>query len=216
MRSTVLMTALSVVVVPVFSLLLAGPVLAKTDTLKHQTPGDLIGCDYTFQNGDPSIPCAKDKVAPDGTVSFVKPNANYDNIEYFDVTTGKDIVALFAPENTAIITQLTAGTEYPILSPSFGSFFDVFVTIQVEPFNADNQDLIGNYVIGQTFQFTNGTSSDLPNVSIGDYTGSAVISGFDDVTAAVPEPASWALILVGFGGIGATMRRRETRKDTIA
>ena len=30
-------------------------------------------------------------------------------------------------------------------------------------------------------------------------------------TAAVPEPATWAMMLVGFGGIGMTMRRR--RKD---
>lgn len=29
--------------------------------------------------------------------------------------------------------------------------------------------------------------------------------------AGVPEPATWALMIVGFGGIGATMRRRMTR-----
>ncbi|WP_120716539.1 FxDxF family PEP-CTERM protein [Tsuneonella amylolytica] len=32
-------------------------------------------------------------------------------------------------------------------------------------------------------------------------------------TAAVPEPATWALMLLGFAGIGVTMRRR--RKDKV-
>jgi hypothetical protein len=29
--------------------------------------------------------------------------------------------------------------------------------------------------------------------------------------AGVPEPASWALMLVGFGGMGALLRRRRPR-----
>ncbi|MGL4540913.1 MAG: PEPxxWA-CTERM sorting domain-containing protein [Polymorphobacter sp.] len=35
--------------------------------------------------------------------------------------------------------------------------------------------------------------------------------GWDDVTfgAAVPEPASWALMIAGFGMVGAAMRRRK-------
>ena len=28
---------------------------------------------------------------------------------------------------------------------------------------------------------------------------------------AVPEPAEWAMLLVGFGGVGAVMRRRATK-----
>jgi hypothetical protein len=34
---------------------------------------------------------------------------------------------------------------------------------------------------------------------------------FDNVTLSVPEPASWALMLTGFGLLGATMRRRAAR-----
>jgi hypothetical protein len=56
------------------------------DTLTGLPPGDLIGGQYTFQNGNPPIPMALDYVAADGTKSFVKPNAAYDNIEYMDFT----------------------------------------------------------------------------------------------------------------------------------
>lgn len=34
------------------------------------------------------------------------------------------------------------------------------------------------------------------------------------VTAAVPEPATWAMMLVGFGGIGFAMRRRKRHVTT--
>lgn len=34
------------------------------------------------------------------------------------------------------------------------------------------------------------------------------------MTAAVPEPGTWAMMLIGFGGIGAAMRRRRTPKAT--
>ena len=35
-----------------------------------------------------------------------------------------------------------------------------------------------------------------------------------DVTAAVPEPATWAMMLVGFGAVGYTMRRRKSKVTT--
>lgn len=36
------------------------------------------------------------------------------------------------------------------------------------------------------------------------------------VPAAVPEPASWALMLLGFGAMGVAMRRRPARADRLA
>lgn len=35
-----------------------------------------------------------------------------------------------------------------------------------------------------------------------------------NVTAAVPEPATWAMMLVGFGSVGAAMRRRKSKVAT--
>ncbi|MBS0362944.1 MAG: PEPxxWA-CTERM sorting domain-containing protein [Proteobacteria bacterium] len=37
----------------------------------------------------------------------------------------------------------------------------------------------------------------------------AVSNISEAVVAAVPEPATWALMLLGFGGLGATLRRRR-------
>jgi hypothetical protein len=40
--------------------------------------------------------------------------------------------------------------------------------------------------------------------------------GVNGVTGAVPEPATWALMIVGFGAVGATMRRRRTKTVSYA
>jgi hypothetical protein len=39
--------------------------------------------------------------------------------------------------------------------------------------------------------------------------GGGTVSGNASFTKAVPEPATWALMLMGFGGIGLAMRRRR-------
>ncbi|WP_294390116.1 PEPxxWA-CTERM sorting domain-containing protein [uncultured Sphingomonas sp.] len=38
----------------------------------------------------------------------------------------------------------------------------------------------------------------------------------DEATAAIPEPAAWAMMLAGFGAIGAAMRRRQTAAPDFA
>jgi hypothetical protein len=37
----------------------------------------------------------------------------------------------------------------------------------------------------------------------------AVVGGTTQLTGGVPEPASWALMIIGFGGVGASLRRRR-------
>jgi len=48
-----------------------------------------------------------------------------------------------------------------------------------------------------------------------DYEIGDVTFSIAPVTGAVPEPATWALMLMGFGGIGLAMRRRQTATPAL-
>jgi hypothetical protein len=63
-----------------------------------------------------------------------------------------------------------------------------------------------------TFSFT---GSDVANVSYLKFSSSVNAFEIDNLAInPVPEPATWALMLLGFGGIGLAMRRR--RKPALA
>jgi hypothetical protein len=55
-----------------------------------------------------------------------------------------------------------------------------------------------------------------------DFGGTANFIVFDDITlgsatpGSVPEPGTWAMMLLGFGGIGLSMRRRRKSKPALA
>ncbi|HEY2356695.1 MAG TPA: PEPxxWA-CTERM sorting domain-containing protein [Phenylobacterium sp.] len=53
------------------------------------------------------------------------------------------------------------------------------------------------------------TTQTLKFLSIGSPNGEPPIALLDGVSLTVPEPSTWAMMLVGFGGIGAMVRRRR-------
>lgn len=73
--------------------------------------------------------------------------------------------------------------------------------------------------------FLNGVAADTNtgnfSLSVSSQGGSPTATNFTftgnasaDAVAAVPEPATWAMMLVGFGGIGFAMRRRKSKVTT--
>lgn len=64
-----------------------------------------------------------------------------------------------------------------------------------------------NFTVGQT-----GTLN-LGYLDSNNYDNTGAISF---TISAVPEPASWALMMLGFGAVGATLRRRPARRAAIA
>jgi hypothetical protein len=122
---------------------------------------------------------------------------------------------------TGATTGLVSSPDVADGATSFGitfSDFDPGETFQflldVDPFGADNGTVLGNEMIGASayVDFSNG----LRAIGI-----LAAVAGNDDASAftvtsvvptpAVPEPASWAMMIAGFGLIGGAMRRRVAR-----
>ncbi|WP_294046956.1 PEPxxWA-CTERM sorting domain-containing protein [Sphingomonas sp.] len=88
-----------------------------------------------------------------------------------------------------------------------------FTTNTVNTTSGGNQ---GWYTVTQNF-VAGGTSQTLSFLSNGTPNGLPPVALLDNVslTAAVPEPASWALMIVGFGAMGYSLRRRrETALQT--
>ena len=83
-----------------------------------------------------------------------------------------------------------------------------------------NQLFTGQQIVGVPVAFNqNGNSAVSGRVSYNLGTGSQITRAeftstqqafeIDDLAAAVPEPATWALMLMGFGAVGYSMRRRS-------
>jgi hypothetical protein len=69
-----------------------------------------------------------------------------------------------------------------------------------------------------TLDFANGTSSITLNNFVDRYASLSElggISGEGTPVRGVPEPATWAMMLLGFGGIGMAMRRSNKRKPAL-
>lgn len=116
----------------------------------------------------------------------------------------------------------------------------IFAAVTIWPsgyydyFGPDGEMIPGNDLVERTIDFTGTqTGADIYSAPILHFPGgwtrresfidafftidafemSAPVSFTMDGFAGVPEPSTWALIIVGFGGIGVAMRRRSQRKS---
>jgi hypothetical protein len=73
---------------------------------------------------------------------------------------------------------------------------------------------VGDTEISSTYIFRTDATVYLPG-TYGVIDGSTVSgTGYQPTTSAVPEPSTWALMLLGFGGLGGAMRASRGRKPT--
>ena len=105
--------------------------------------------------------------------------------------------------NTSNLTQLLA-CDSNLMGCTTGTVYSLIIGTTPSGFSAFGLPLTdlaaGNYRLTII-----GTS---PNS--GSFTGNVRIA-----TAAVPEPATWALMLLGFGAVGAVMRRQRKQSATL-
>lgn len=108
------------------------------------------------------------------------------------------------PDNVPISVNVSAGAESALISDPLTSGITAGNTLWTQ----------------ETFNFTATSTSTLLSI-IGNNSGQDFI-GLDNVsisggpvTAAVPEPASWAMMLAGFGVIGGAMRRRRAVRTAV-
>ncbi|NJC34715.1 hypothetical protein GGR88_002229 [Sphingomonas jejuensis] len=98
----------------------------------------------------------------------------------------------------------------------FGSSFSVygtldggsFLTSGIDDFELsissmiDLSDILGPPIVTYGFAYATGSSQDMVSAT------SVIIT---ERAAAVPEPATWAMMISGFGAVGCAMRRRQWR-----
>jgi hypothetical protein len=92
------------------------------------------------------------------------------------------------------------------------TFFSVGGTLPVGTLSAANPTLTFNSpaVGGFPANFQFGVAIEYAGTYSNDSTGVNFTVTTEDAAAAVPEPATWGMMLVGFGLVGAGMRRRQS------
>ncbi len=112
---------------------------------------------------------------------------------------------LTAHFTNAVITGSTNGTTATFLASQPGGSSTV-------TFTSDFLDFMSSVDRGFSFSFSGinpslpGTGGDILPSWTGDATGTFSV---DIATLPVPEPASWALLILGFGGAGAMLRMKR-------
>ncbi|MEO8894957.1 MAG: PEPxxWA-CTERM sorting domain-containing protein [Rhizomicrobium sp.] len=80
-------------------------------------------------------------------------------------------------------------------------------------------DDYSNKYLGLYYGPTSGYPSQSPlaaaSAYIDDNAEGAQFTNFAFLASGVPEPATWAMLLIGFGGVGFMLRRQRTR-ETLA
>lgn len=171
------------------------------------------------------------------TFSIAQSNKQFDvyagYTEFFDDELGRlqvDLISFFEPG-----TDVTPGITAPLFQYSLFNFFNSGVLqLGYAHLTAPPGATIGYNVAGQSNsvtnanglilgEATNGTSTFVFNLTNGESVGLdsftfnpvGIVPPVDPI-GAVPEPSTWAMLLLGFGIIGGALRSRRRRLPAMA
>lgn len=103
--------------------------------------------------------------------------------------------------------RLFGGTATEVTLTFVDTEGEVFTEVFGIPANGFfNARAIDNQLIDYFSIAANGTIDDIRQIRIG---GFADVDGGGGGTGAIPEPATWAMMIIGFAGAGAALRRRR-------
>lgn len=154
---------------------------------------------YTLTGRDISPATATGTITTDGTLGVLS-QANI---------TGVDITVADAAGPVVVGSLITlAGTD--LTATATGLFFTYGGQQGNEYFTTYDAAITAAFCISTGSQLCNGAADNQIVVNGTAYSSNAAPGSTVEIatTGAVPEPATWALMLLGFGGVGVVLRRR--------
>jgi len=135
--------------------------------------------------------------------------------------------AAFAPTAGSDVT--TGLTGMPVIADgasAFQIFFNAFDVGDTFSFlldvdqSAGSATVFGDSLIGATVfaDFSNGLrgTGQLIAVAGSPNASQFVITSFTPIPSGVPEPGTWAMMLMGFGAVGSTLRHKKSIKQLVS
>jgi len=207
-----------------FRLLVAAAALAYSSNayaasfVQYTFTGTGTGTRYTNESLDFYVPALAFEA------SFyvdIEANPQGSNGGGFYTSNGKDRYFSFGPTPTELTyVSLQDGAIAASSTKQFPTDFAVSITVDFRDPVSSFADLTnGSRLLGGTFSYAN-SGKGVRDSAEGTITGFSVrpvdnLQTVDAFFTPVPEPTTWAMMLAGFGIIGAAARRRQWVKTTI-
>lgn len=155
-----------------------------------------------------------------GTLNSVTISANYDRTYYFrngDFLSANPVIDAVGSANTNGIATVDFTGPYQSRRENPELIAIEFTAMAAEQSSANLAQYVGTKTAGlfENYFDASFTINGVPIETVGSpfpaqpTSRYAVTYDYTPVAAALPEPSTWALMLLGFGGIGVAMRRRR-------
>jgi hypothetical protein len=128
-----------------------------------------------------------------------------------DAVGGHDVLGISGNVGGDAITSLTSNPIQPSVATSQDGLFTYDnVVYDVTPIVDDFSGLLFTTASGTEYNFwsNSATEFELYSAKNGSY-GAYSVGTLSSIAAAAPEPAAWAMMILGMGAVGAMLRRQR-------